>query len=257
MTGFESIGKESEEARKDFDPKGFERRHPRSRPCPGWSSTASIIARGLARVSRGRSSWPGTSGTEAAFERAFSSRAIARVILFAALLSLVKIFNGNFVASTRLLFGIGKRESGPPVARAGASAVRDADRRRGPDDGADGGGRLPGRRVAGSGDRGGLARGRRRLAGDVRVLPSPNPREPPGRRTRSSGGRDRRRRVRRDRRDEGPSDRPGQLLALRVDRVRTLVRARRDLLEYAAARAASRAARQLTGEGGDANIRRT
>jgi len=48
-------------------------------------------------------------GTEAAFERAFSSRAIANLILFAALLSLVKIFNGNFVAATRMLYGIGRR----------------------------------------------------------------------------------------------------------------------------------------------------
>src|SRR4029079_3568474 len=44
-----------------------------------------------------------------AFERAFSSRSIAHLILFAALLSLVKIFNGNFVAATRMLYGIGKR----------------------------------------------------------------------------------------------------------------------------------------------------
>ena len=51
----------------------------------------------------------GHLGTEAAFERAFGSRAIARLILFAAFLSLLKIFNGNFVASTRLLFGIGQR----------------------------------------------------------------------------------------------------------------------------------------------------
>ena len=51
----------------------------------------------------------GHLGTEAAFERAFASRTIAQLILFAALLSLIKIFNGNFVASTRLLFGIGRR----------------------------------------------------------------------------------------------------------------------------------------------------
>ncbi len=51
----------------------------------------------------------GHLGTEAVFERAFGSRAIARMIVFAAFLSLLKVFNGNFVASTRLLFGIGKR----------------------------------------------------------------------------------------------------------------------------------------------------
>jgi amino acid transporter len=52
----------------------------------------------------------GHLGTEAAFERAFGSKGIARVIVFAAFLSLLKIFNGNFVASTRLLFGIGRRD---------------------------------------------------------------------------------------------------------------------------------------------------
>jgi amino acid transporter len=51
----------------------------------------------------------GRLGTEAAFERAFGSRAVARIILLAALLSLLKIFNGNFVAATRLTFAIGRR----------------------------------------------------------------------------------------------------------------------------------------------------
>ncbi len=47
--------------------------------------------------------------TAVAFERAVGSRWIVRSILAAALLSLVKCFNGNFVASTRLLFAMGRR----------------------------------------------------------------------------------------------------------------------------------------------------
>src|SRR5919206_495717 len=47
--------------------------------------------------------------TEVAFERAFGSQAIAQLILFGAFLSLLKIFNGNFVASTRMLYAIGRR----------------------------------------------------------------------------------------------------------------------------------------------------
>jgi basic amino acid/polyamine antiporter, APA family len=47
--------------------------------------------------------------TEVAFERTFGSHAIAQLILFGAFLSLLKIFNGNFVASTRMLYAIGKR----------------------------------------------------------------------------------------------------------------------------------------------------
>ncbi len=107
MTGFESVGKESEEARKGFNPKGFERIILLA-AVSGTLFYCSIIA-AVSLVFPWRELVAGHLGTEAAFARAFSSPTIARVILFAALLSLVKIFNGNFVASTRLLFGIGKR----------------------------------------------------------------------------------------------------------------------------------------------------
>lgn len=48
-------------------------------------------------------------GTEAAFARAFGSRTFANVILLGAFLSLVKVWNGNFLAATRLAFAIGRR----------------------------------------------------------------------------------------------------------------------------------------------------
>ena len=47
--------------------------------------------------------------TAVAFERAVGSRWIVSVILAAAMLSLFKVFNGNFVAASRLLFAIGRR----------------------------------------------------------------------------------------------------------------------------------------------------
>ena len=47
--------------------------------------------------------------TAVAFERAVGSRWIVSVILAAALLSLFKVFNGNFIAASRLLFAIGRR----------------------------------------------------------------------------------------------------------------------------------------------------
>jgi basic amino acid/polyamine antiporter, APA family len=47
--------------------------------------------------------------TAVAFQRAVGSRWIVSSILAAALLSLFKCFNGNFVASTRLLFAMGRR----------------------------------------------------------------------------------------------------------------------------------------------------
>ena len=108
MTGFESVGKGSEEARDGFDPRDF-----------GRAILLAAIAGCLFYVTiTFVVSWvfpwkrlvAEHLGTEAAFERAFSSRAVARWILLAAFLSLIKIFNGNFVAATRLLFGIGKRD---------------------------------------------------------------------------------------------------------------------------------------------------
>jgi amino acid transporter len=47
--------------------------------------------------------------TAVAFEHAVGSRWIVSVILAAALLSLFKVFNGNFIAASRLLFAIGRR----------------------------------------------------------------------------------------------------------------------------------------------------
>jgi hypothetical protein len=63
--------------------------------------------------------------TEVAFERTFGSHQIAQLILFGAFLSLLKIFNGNFVAATRMLYAIGRAtwciarwaRSTPPMAR--------------------------------------------------------------------------------------------------------------------------------------------
>jgi basic amino acid/polyamine antiporter, APA family len=47
--------------------------------------------------------------TAVAFQRALGSRWIVDVILAAALLSLFKCFNGNFVAASRMLFALGRR----------------------------------------------------------------------------------------------------------------------------------------------------
>ncbi len=47
--------------------------------------------------------------TAVAFERALGSHWIVSIILAAALLSLFKVFNGNFVAASRLLFALGRR----------------------------------------------------------------------------------------------------------------------------------------------------
>jgi amino acid transporter len=115
MTGFESVGKAAEEARSDF--------HGRSFFLAIWMAILvgilfyTIIVAAVAYVAP----WHALIGekfmTAVAFQRAVGSHAIVNIILAAAMLSLFKCFNGNFVASTRLLFALGRR--GMTNARAG------------------------------------------------------------------------------------------------------------------------------------------
>ena len=107
MTGFESVGKASEEASPEFGAPGFLRAI--------WMAIfvgtlfyASIVA-AVAFVAP----WHQLVGekfmTAVAFQQAVGSRWIVNIILAAALLSLFKCFNGNFVAASRLLFAMGRR----------------------------------------------------------------------------------------------------------------------------------------------------
>jgi APA family basic amino acid/polyamine antiporter len=108
MTGFESVAKGSEEAKSGFDPRNFTKAIYASL-FAGLLFYVIIIAV-VTYVYPWREIVSGHVRTEVAFERAFSSHAIAQLILFGAFLSLLKIFNGNFVASTRMLYAIGKRD---------------------------------------------------------------------------------------------------------------------------------------------------
>lgn len=107
MTGFESVTKCSEESSLDFRSQGFFRAIIMALVV-GIVFYTSVIA-AVAYVSP----WPSlvheSFATAVAFERAFRSPWIVDLILLAALLSLVKIFNGNFIAATRLLFALGRR----------------------------------------------------------------------------------------------------------------------------------------------------
>jgi APA family basic amino acid/polyamine antiporter len=108
MTGFESVAKGSEEAKSGFDPRNFAKAI-YAALIAGFLFYVIIIAV-VTYVYPWREIVSGHVRTEVAFERAFNSRAIAQLILFGAFLSLLKIFNGNFVASTRMLYAIGKRD---------------------------------------------------------------------------------------------------------------------------------------------------
>jgi len=107
MTGFESVGKAAEEAGPEFRAEGFFRAI--------WMAIVigilfytSIVA-AVAFVAP----WHRLTGekfmTAVAFQQAVGSRWIVNIILAAALLSLVKCFNGNFVAASRLFFALGRR----------------------------------------------------------------------------------------------------------------------------------------------------
>jgi len=107
MTGFEGVAKTSEEARPDFDPRHFGRAIALALAA-GAAFYVAIVA-AVSLVYPWRDLVANHLGTEAAFARAFGSAGVARLILFAAFLSLFKVFNGNFVAATRLLLGLGRR----------------------------------------------------------------------------------------------------------------------------------------------------
>jgi basic amino acid/polyamine antiporter, APA family len=107
MTGFESVGKAAEESSPDFGARGFLRAI--------WMAIlvgilfyTSIVA-AVAFVAPWRQLTGEKFMTAVAFQQAVGSRWIVDIILVAALLSLFKCFNGNFVAASRLLFALGRR----------------------------------------------------------------------------------------------------------------------------------------------------
>ncbi len=107
MTGFESVTKAAEEANPQFRARTF-------MTAIGMAIVVgilfyTIVIGAVGYVAPWRQLTSEKFMTAVAFERAVGSRWIVRAILAAALLSLVKCFNGNFVASTRLLFAMGRR----------------------------------------------------------------------------------------------------------------------------------------------------
>ena len=119
MTGFESVGKAAEEASSDFRSRDFFRAI--------WMAIfvgilfyASIVA-AVSFVAPWRQLIGEKFMTAVAFQRAVGARWIVNIILAAALLSLFKCFNGNFVAASRLLFALGRRN----MVRGSAGTIHD------------------------------------------------------------------------------------------------------------------------------------
>jgi len=107
MTGYESVTKAAEEANPQFRAQGFSR-----------AIFAAIIVGAVFYIVVIASvgfvaPWRSLTGapfmTAVSFEHAVGSRWIVSIILSAALLSLFKVFNGNFLAASRLLFAMGRR----------------------------------------------------------------------------------------------------------------------------------------------------
>jgi amino acid transporter len=108
LTGFETIPKCSEEAAADVDPRSFT-----------WVVLLAlgvatffyvIVIGVVALLEPWRRLVEQPFATVVAFRRAFGWEWLVRLIMLGALLSLLKVFNGNFLAATRLLYAMGQRQ---------------------------------------------------------------------------------------------------------------------------------------------------
>ncbi len=111
LTGFESVPKCSEEAQEGFSTRGF------SRAIYLGLGAGTVFYVVIIAVVAGLVPWQTLTAeryaTAAAFRRAFGSDLAVDVIIVAALLSLLKVFNANFLTASRLVFALGRREMIP------------------------------------------------------------------------------------------------------------------------------------------------
>ena len=108
--------------------------------------------------------------TAVAFQQAVGSRWIVNIILAAALLSLFKCFNGNFVAASRLVFALGRRGLIDAARGQDSSPASDAFDRRALYWSWHGGLYAARRCDSGAGHRGRFGRVRDRMVGNMRGL---------------------------------------------------------------------------------------
>jgi basic amino acid/polyamine antiporter, APA family len=111
ITGFEAVPKVAEESHPGFPPQDFFKA----------IAMALLAGAGFYVLAIGAvayiAPWQGLVGkhfaTAIAFEEGTHSAWLARVILGISLVGLLQVFNGNFVAATRLLFAFGRRGTIP------------------------------------------------------------------------------------------------------------------------------------------------
>src|SRR6266481_256058 len=113
MTGFESVPKLAEEAHPGFRSTGFFRAIVMALLVGAGFYVLAVAA--VAYVAP----WQGLIGkrfaTAIAFEQALGAQWPVRLIVIMAMFGLFQCFNGNFVASSRLLFAYGRRQSIPSI----------------------------------------------------------------------------------------------------------------------------------------------
>jgi len=113
VTGFESIPKVAEESHKGFPPNDFFKA----------IALALLVGAGFYVLAVGAvgyvAPWSSLVGkrfaTAIAFEQGTHAAWLARLILGISLVGLLQVFNGNFVACTRLLYAFGRRRTIPEV----------------------------------------------------------------------------------------------------------------------------------------------
>ncbi|HET7107207.1 MAG TPA: APC family permease [Candidatus Acidoferrum sp.] len=113
VTGFESVPKVAEEAHPSFPPANFFKA----------IAMALVVGAGFYVLAVGAVSyiapWQSLSGrrfaTAIAFERGTHAVWLVRLILGISLVALFQVFNGNFVAASRLLFAYGRRGTIAPA----------------------------------------------------------------------------------------------------------------------------------------------
>ena len=107
LTGFESVPKCSEEAHEEFNPFGFVKAI--FLALAVGTTFYVVIIWVVSGLVPWRSLVSERFATAVAFERAFGSPLLVRAIILAAVLSLLKIFNANFLTASRLIFALGRR----------------------------------------------------------------------------------------------------------------------------------------------------
>jgi len=106
MTGFESVPKVAEEAHPDFRTRGFSRVI--FLAVIGGATFYALVTAAVAYVAPWQTLLGKPFATAVAFEQGTGSPWLVRLVVASAMLALFEVFNGNFVASSRLLFAFGR-----------------------------------------------------------------------------------------------------------------------------------------------------